>query len=200
MSILAFIIGGAVGGLAARAGRVLATAFIVALLVVACAGAQKAQQLMQGTTTSSIPREAGTVARVVDGDTVKVRLDDRIDTIRMLGVDTPESVPPRPPECFGKQAAAHTRELLPVGAHVQLRFEHLKDGAPERDRYGRLLAHITVRTARGGSIFVGRNLVAGGYAEAYDPGSRYASRLYVDTFDRLEVRARRLKLGQWGAC
>ena len=71
-----------------------------------------------GVTRSS----TGVVVRVVDGDTVRVRLDGSTTTVRYIGVDTPETVKPHEPvQCFGKQASAFNRKLV-AGRRVRLQL------------------------------------------------------------------------------
>src|SRR5919109_5326424 len=74
---------------------------------------------------------AGRVVRVVDGDTVRVRLKNRTTTVRYIGVDTPETVKPgEPVQCFGEAASAFNRRLV-GGRRVELVL-----GRERRDRYG----------------------------------------------------------------
>src|SRR3954469_18143133 len=81
--------------------------------------------------------EDGTVTRVVDGDTVHVALGGRDETVRYIGMDTPESVKPDTPvQCFARKASAENHRLV-EGRRVRLRFD-----AEARDRYGRLLAYV----------------------------------------------------------
>ena len=80
----------------------------------------------------------GTIVEVVDGDTVVVDLAGHRETVRLLGIDTPETVhPDRSVECFGPQASARLRLLLVPGSGVLV----TRDVEP-RDRYGRLLAYL----------------------------------------------------------
>src|SRR5438034_4441278 len=101
-------------------------------------------------------RASGTVTRVVDGDTVHVRIGGADEAVRYIGVDTPETVKPNTPvQCFGKAASAFNHRMV-EGEPVRLRFD-----AERRDRYGRLLAYVY--RARDG-LFVNAALVRGGYA------------------------------------
>src|SRR5438034_11692503 len=75
----------------------------------------------------------GTVTRVVDGDTIHVNLGGRDETVRYIGMDTPESVKPGTPvQCYA-EAASHRNQRLVDGQRVALRLD-----AETRDRYGRL--------------------------------------------------------------
>ena len=95
--------------------------------------------------------------RVVDGDTVDLRFASGVERVRLLGIDTPETVKPNTPvQCFGPEASARTKALLPPGTE-----RSCDTGHRARDRYGRLLLYI-YRAADG--MFVNRTLVAEGYA------------------------------------
>ncbi len=104
----------------------------------------------------------GSVIRVADGDTVVVDLDTTEETVRLLGVDTPETHHPRRDvEPYGKEAAWFTRNLLLDESVYVVRDETM----PERDRHGRLLAYV-YRASDG--LFVNEELVRQGYARVYD--------------------------------
>ncbi len=125
-----------------------------------------------------------TVVRVVDGDTVVL---DGNEKVRLIGVNTPETVDPRKPvERFGKEASAFTKSLL-EGKRV--RVEH--DVEP-KDRYGRTLAYLFLEDG----TFVNLRLVEGGYASAYryPPNVKHAER-----FRDAERAAREARRGLWGA-
>ncbi|HEU4738150.1 MAG TPA: thermonuclease family protein [Solirubrobacterales bacterium] len=135
------------------------------------------------------PPEAAVVpvTRVVDGDTVEVRLDGETEDVRYIGVDTPETVKPGAPvDCFGPQASAFNHRLV-EGRRVRLVF-----GAERRDVYDRLLAYVYL-----GDRFVNAELVRRGLARTLTipPNDRYAGR-----FKRLEIAASRAGRGLWGAC
>lgn len=133
------------------------------------------------------------VERVVDGDTLQVRFDiGDTATIRLLGVNTPETVDPRRTvECFGKEASAFTRDQL-EGKLIRLDADPQAD---ERDKYGRLLRNLTLED---GTDFNAK-LVAEGYAHAYlsfplDPARK-------KQLSNLEAAAKEAKKGLWGeAC
>ncbi len=127
------------------------------------------------------------VARVVDGDTIEARIGDRTEYVRLIGVDTPETVKPDTPvQCYGPQASHFTHHLL-EGRTVRLVF-----GVERRDIYGRLLAYAHL-----GDRFVNAMLVGRGLARTLTipPNDRYAP-----LFRRLEIGASRAGRGLWGAC
>lgn len=131
-----------------------------------------------------------TVVRAVDGDTIEVRLDGgrESETVRYIGVDTPESVAPgRPVECYGRRASRFNARLV-EGERVRLAF-----GPERRDAYGRLLAYVRVRSGR----FVNAALLRRGYATTLTiaPNDAFSAR-----FERLERRAAAAGTGLWGAC
>jgi len=131
----------------------------------------------------------GEVTRVVDGDTIHVDLDGTDETVRYIGVDTPESVKPGTPvQCFAKRASARNEQLV-GGQDVRLRFD-----VERRDRYGRLLAYV-YRSRDG--LFVNAALVRDGYARplTVPPNVRFA-----DRFARLAREAREAGRGLWRAC
>jgi micrococcal nuclease len=130
------------------------------------------------------------VSHVVDGDTVDVFRDGspEEERVRLLGVNTPETVDPRRPvECFGKMASAFTKETL-EGKRVRLEEDPQAD---ERDKYQRLLRNIILSD---GTDF-NAMLVARGYAYAYTsfPGSR----IRKAELTRLEREAREEGRGLW---
>jgi micrococcal nuclease len=135
------------------------------------------------------PPSAGRVVRVVDGDTIRVRAGGRVETVRYIGIDTPESVKPGAlVECFAHRAAAENERLV-GGRRVRLERD-----AEARDRFGRLLAYV-VREADG--VDVNEALVRGGFAVplTIPPNVRHAARLRATA-----AAARRDGLGLWRAC
>jgi micrococcal nuclease len=136
------------------------------------------------------PPGTATVVHVVDGDTIVARISGVDEPIRMIGIDTPETVAPeRPVECFGPEASARTTELLPPGTEVVLERD-----VEARDRYDRILAYVN-RAADG--LFVNLVLVEEGLAESksYPPNTARDAQLA-----EAERRARGERRGMWGAC
>ena len=129
------------------------------------------------------------VVRVVDGDTIRVRLDGRTERVRYIGVDTPESVEPGTPvQCYAKRAAAANAALV-AGRSVRLVGD-----VERRDRYGRLLAYV-YREPDG--AFVNAQLVREGYARTLTIAPNVA---HARQFAQLAQTARRSGRGLWGAC
>jgi micrococcal nuclease len=138
--------------------------------------------------------EAGpaVVLRVVDGDTVRVAIDGREETVRVVGIDTPEvEKGDSPAACFGGDAAEATR------AWVQDRTVRLEPAREQRDRYGRLLASIEPVDGPIGGRDLARTLALGGYARVLTipPNGDDAA-----TLEEYVGRARAEGRGLWGAC
>jgi micrococcal nuclease len=133
------------------------------------------------------------VVRVVDGDTVVVSLDGgRDQSVRLLGIDTPETRKPGTPiECGGPQATASMEELAPPGTAVGLERDPSQDRV---DRYGRLLAYVRLPDGR----LAEEAQLAAGWATVYVFAGRPVSRHGV--FRRAQERARSARRGVWGRC
>jgi micrococcal nuclease len=146
--------------------------------------------LAQGDAATSATAGQARVTRVVDGDTVKVDLDGHSETLRLIGVDTPETVDPRRPVgCYGKEASNFTKSLLPAGTAL-----HLERDVEERDRYGRLLVYV-YRTSD--NLFVNAELARRGYAQTLTIPPNVA---HEQEFADLAAAARSRGDGLWGAC
>lgn len=127
------------------------------------------------------------VERVVDGDTIVVTSKRRV---RLIGVDTPESVDPRRPVgCFGKEASDFTKSLLPRGSRVRLVGD-----VEQKDSFGRTLAYV-YRTSDG--LFVNAELVRRGFANVLTIPPNVA---HVEEFVALARQAREASAGLWSAC
>jgi micrococcal nuclease len=129
-----------------------------------------------------------TVVATIDGDTIVVRFHDgREETVRLLGVDTPETHHPRKPvECFGPEASAHTQARL-VGHEVTLERD-----AEARDIYGRFLAYVTVDGVR-----YNDELLRDGFARflVIPPNGAHARTMLA-----AELAAQQTRRGLWEAC
>jgi micrococcal nuclease len=175
-----------------RRGALRAPLFIAAVLIVAylsrCGAGDSGDSTPSGPVTAQ-------VTHVVDGDTIDVRLaGGEEETVRYIGIDTPETVKPDTPvECGGPRAHA-VNERLVGGRTVTLRFD-----AERRDVYGRLLAYVYLPSAEAGArpLFVNAELVRRGLARTLTipPNDAFAS-----LFARLAARAGALGRGLWGSC
>ncbi len=139
------------------------------------------------------------MTRVVDGDTIEVEITDRIDgpgaggaaigaleKVRLIGIDTPESVRPGTPiECFGREASAAAKALL------ERRDVWLVKDVEERDRYDRLLRYVYMQDEMANA-----RLVVNGYANAftYPPNIRHS-----ELFVQLQREARENDRGLWSS-
>ncbi len=132
----------------------------------------------------------GVVTHVVDGDTLDVRVGGTEERVRLIGVDTPESVAPnRPVQCYGAEASAYLASLVPEGTAVRLARD-----AVARDQFGRLLAYVYRAED---DLLVNLALVEQGYADAVTYGDNEA------LYPRLvaaEAEARDGGRGLWGVC
>lgn len=127
------------------------------------------------------------VVRVVDGDTLALHINGKTETIRLIGVDAPESVRPgKPVECFGKEASVKLKELL-EGGQVRLEQDITQD---DKDRYGRLLRYVFLEDGR----LANQLILEEGYAYEYTYEAPYA---YQAEFKAAEERARSGKHGLW---
>lgn len=121
------------------------------------------------------------VVRVVDGDTLLLDGDERV---RLIGVDTPESVDPRRPvQSYGKEASAFTRRLA-EGKRVRLAFDQER-----KDRYGRTLAYVYLEDG----TLLNAEIIRQGYGHAY---TRFPFR-YAEQFRAYEREAREQRRGLW---
>ena len=135
------------------------------------------------------PGLSGTVVRLVDGDTVWVRLASGVEKVRYIGIDTPEVHHPiRGEEPGGREATEINRGL------VGDRPVRLEPDVQLRDRYGRLLAYVWVKRADGVEVMVNAELVRLGYAQVMTvpPNVRHA-----ELFRKLAVEAREHRRGLW---
>ena len=127
----------------------------------------------------------GTVVRVVDGDTIHVRVGARVEKVRYIGVNTPEvHHPTKGEEPGGREAACVNRDLV-AGRQARLELD-----AQTHDRYGRLLAYVWVDGA-----MINAELVRLGYAQVMTipPNVRHQT-----LFLRLQREAREAERGLWG--
>ena len=174
---------------------------LVLLLAVAVVLVRPWGWLGDGGVDGGPQRVAGRVLRAVDGDTLEVKLDGGgVETVRVIGVDTPETVKPDTPvQCFGPAASAFEHREA-EGRRVRLLL-----GVERRDIYGRLLAYVWLpppaRGRPGGRDSHFRQLetvlLRRGLARTlpFPPNTRFAAR-----FAALQRAAALAGRGLWGAC
>lgn len=171
----------------------------IALFAVACTPSEStdAADPPPGVTTppATVPDQTdlepnATVERIVDGDTIVVEVNDQIERVRLLGIDTPESVAEeRPDQCYGVESSNYLETLIPPGTDIALILDE-----EARDQFDRLLAYV-VRTSD--DLFVNLDLLEQGYAGVliYSPNDHYET-LFRDA----ERAAESAGIGLWGAC
>lgn len=131
------------------------------------------------------------IAHFTDGDTIAVDMNGTSETIRFIGIDTPETHKPNTPvQCYGPAAAAYTQSRIKAaGSKVRLVSDSL---STNRDRYDRLLRYVYLPDGTN----LDQELVAKGYAFAYlsFPFTKSAD------FDAAQKAAQAAKKGLWGNC
>lgn len=127
------------------------------------------------------------VVKVVDGDTLSVNIDGKKETLRLIGINTPETVDPRKPvQCFGKEASDKAKELL-TGKKVRLESDPTQG---DRDKYNRLLRYVILED---GTNF-NQLMIEEGYAYEYTYEKPYE---YSFGFKIAERKARESGKGLW---
>ena len=139
------------------------------------------------TSTSVVGYEWYPVVKVVDGDTLVIEIDGKNVTLRLIGLDTPETVDPRKPvQCFGKEASAKAKQIL-SGSSIRLETDPSQD---TYDKYGRTLAFVFLKD---GTLF-NKYMIAEGYGHEYTYNLPYK---YQTEFKAAEKAAREGKKGLW---
>jgi len=125
----------------------------------------------------------------IDGDTIAVDMNGTVETIRMIGVDTPETHKPHTPvQCYGPAAAAYTKQQIGSGT-VRLAADPL---STDRDRYGRLLRYVYLQNGQ----LLEDNLIKNGYGFYYP----YFPFSKSDQFAADEKIAQTDHRGLWANC
>ena len=128
------------------------------------------------------------VVKVTDGDTIKVLIDNKIETIRLIGVDTPETVDPRRPvQCYGREASNFTKKTL-SNQNVKLESYVLSG---DRDKYKRLLRYDFLEDGQN----FNQVLIEEGYGHEYTYKSMPYK--YQEIFKKSEINARENSRGPW---
>lgn len=127
------------------------------------------------------------VVKVIDGDTLTVSQEGVETTLRLIGINTPETVDPRKPvECFGKEASNKGKELL-SGKSVKLEFDSTQSKV---DKYGGTLAYVY----RDDGLFYNKYMIEQGYAYEYTYDTPYK---YQQEFKAAQIKAKSEQKGLW---
>jgi len=129
------------------------------------------------------------VTKVVDGDTIHVLINGKDQTVRLIGIDTPEVVDPRKPvQCFGKEASDKAKELL-TDKNVRLEFDSSQG---DFDKYERRLAYVFLEDG----TFYNKCMIEEGFAHEYTYDLPYK---YQKEFKQAQTRAQEQQKGFWAA-
>lgn len=167
------------------------------VLIIATAALSIGEELLKPFLPEDVAVQQGSAAengykveRVVDGDTIVIDYDGEDTKVRLIGIDTPESVSNDSDSNveWGDKASAYTKKLL-ANETVYLEFDKEK-----QDRYGRLLAYVYLKDREDDYKMLNQALVQNGYARAayYSPNGKYR-----ETFEELEEKAEKQKKGFW---
>lgn len=130
------------------------------------------------------------VAHIVDGDTFDILVVGERVRVRVLGINTPETVDrSMSVECYGPEASLHAKTLL-YQESVRIEIEPKRE---REDRYGRLLAYAWLSDG----TFYNEAMIRGGYAREFTVGKTYS---YQREFRQAQTQARTEKIGLWGSC
>lgn len=126
------------------------------------------------------------VIEVIDGDTIRVLIDGEVESVRYIGIDTPEPYRDGKPACYSQEASVRNQEL------VENRFVKLIADVEDKDKYDRLLRYVYVD-----DLFINEVLVSEGYAKTLPikPNTKHARE-----FKELQDTAKERGLGLWGEC
>ncbi len=128
------------------------------------------------------------VTKVVDGDTIAVNIDGKIEKLRLIGINTPETVDPRKPvECFGIEASNKAKSIL-TGKRVALESDSTQG---ELDKYNRLLRYVFLEDGTNFNLL----MIKEGYAYEYTYNLPYK---YQAEFKEAQKEAMANKTGLWG--
>ncbi len=162
---------------------------LAVLLPVACASSCAPTEPVDQPTMPAEAQGPFPVTRILDGDTLTIDRGGQPVTVRLLGIDTPETVDPsQPAQCYGQEATARTAEQL-TGEQVWLQTDPSQAAV---DVYGRDLAYVWLTD----DLLVNLQLIADGYAREYTSDQPY---LYRDAFLAAQTRAQQAHRGLWSA-
>ena len=126
-------------------------------------------------------------SKCVDGDTIKLKINGKKKRVRLLAIDTPESVTPdKPVEKYGKEASELTCKLVKNAKKIEIEYDSNSD---KEDKYGRVLAYVYVD-----DVMLQKELLSNGLAKvAY----LYNDYLYTEEFKSIQEEAKNKEIGIW---
>jgi micrococcal nuclease len=150
------------------------------------------KKAVQKLTITIDPTKLYEVGHVADGDTISVNVGGQVLTVRLLGINTPETVDPRRPvQCFGKEASNKMKEILGIAGTSSPRVHLVIDSSQgDTDKYGRLLAYVTLDNG----LEINQYMISEGYAYEYTYNTPY---LRQAEFKAAELAAKTLHKGLW---
>lgn len=138
----------------------------------------------------SVVKEQAEVLRVIDGDTIEVSLNNKKETVRLIGIDAPEiKDPEKPVECFGKEAKETANQVL-KSEQIILESDPTQQN---KDEYNRLLRYVFLN----GENF-NESMISQGYA--YEYTFKGISYRYQNEFQNAETKAKKNRIGLWTSC
>lgn len=161
---------------------------ILVIVVTLIVARQSYIQIEKSSDSNAYLSNSYTVVKAIDGDTIEVSMNGKAETIRFIGIDTPETHDPRKSvQCFGIAASNYTKSLVENKA-VRLAVDSL---STNRDRYGRLLRYVYV-----GDTLVNAEIIRNGYGFA-NTGFPFSK---MDEFTSYQREAKDKKRGLWADC
>lgn len=165
---------------------------VILLLGLAITFAQQ-RGWLHGAGQAAVANQPGSysINHFIDGDTIAVNMNGTVETVRMIGVDTPETHKPNTPvQCYGPAAAAYTKNSITVaGARVRLVSDSL---STDRDRYDRLLRYVYLANGQ----LLEDNLIKNGYGFYYP----YFPFSKANQFAADQQQAQAMHRGLWANC
>ncbi len=132
--------------------------------------------------------DSAVISRIIDGDTYELTNGTKI---RAVGVDTPEVHGGK--ECYGPEASAFVKSLVPPGTEVKLSYDRAEGESGHTDRYGRTLAYVT----RMDGLSVNAELIRTGHARVMMIRPNVSHQV---EYEGLQMQAQTNKAGLWGVC
>lgn len=148
---------------------------------------QENESISQNVEGVAVERQVAQVTRVVDGDTIDILINGKADKVRIIGINTPETVDPRRGvECFGKEASDFAKQML-NGKTVYLESD---PSQAERDKYARLLRFVFLENG----VDYGKLAIQEGYGYEYTYDLPYK---YQSSYKQAQQQAQSNKKGLW---